>query len=165
MDIKNNYNNKNNDSPPPASAKAQAAGCARAGGGSGSGRTPSTGFSTPTAGKSPSAPLYIINVKKKISSMNNPYGFFTDMSEKDQRFHYKDAVTTAKLLKKLDINVANSKLIIEILTYLTVAYFWYCYLCIPVDGYGTIGDNTKTSLSRKTTLIDVNFTKYKHLLK
>ena len=86
------------------------------------------------------------------------------MSEKGQRSCYKDDVTPAEGLKQFHINVANSKLIIEILTDLAVTYRWYCYLRIPINGCGAIGANTKTKSSGKTTFIDVNFNDYKHLL-
>ncbi len=80
-------------------------------------------FNTPGgAGNSLNAPLYILNAKKKILSVINPYGYFTDMSKKDQRSCYKDAVTPADGFKPLDVNVSNSKSIVEFLTNLVVRH-------------------------------------------
>ena len=69
------------------------------------------------------------------------------MSEKDKRLRYKYSVTLTKGLNQLDVNMDNSKLIIELLTNLTVTYRWYRYLRIPVNGDGNIGANTKTTPS------------------
>ena len=143
-----------------AQQAAAAAAAAQGGGGGGGGGS----VTPPGAGLTPNAPLYILNAKKKISNVINPYGYFTDMSEKDQRSRYKDAVTPADGFKPLDVNVANSKSIIELLVDLAVTFRWYRFLRIPVEGDGTIDANPKMSPSGKTAVMNVAFTEHKHLL-
>eukprot|EP00957_Ditylum_brightwellii_P085951 6539364-Ditylum_brightwellii.AAC.1 len=79
-------------------------------------------LSMPSTGNSPSNPVFISNAKEKISTVINPYGNIMHMSKRDWRSYYMGAVTPKDSFKKLDVNVVNSKSIIELLTDLAVTY-------------------------------------------
>eukprot|EP00957_Ditylum_brightwellii_P105806 8069003-Ditylum_brightwellii.AAC.1 len=79
-------------------------------------------FGMPGAGNSPSNPVFIQNAKEKVSTVINFYSNITHMSEKDWRSYYKDNVMPEDGFKKLDINIANSKWIIKLLSDLAVTY-------------------------------------------
>ena len=115
-------------------------------GGGGGGTGTGTGASGGTPGGVPfpaglgsfNTPMYIQNLPTPKTVSVTPYGNFLDLSKKDKVFC--EMVRADDDHTALDMNVTNSKAIVELFQDKAITYCWMRYMQIPTTGTGATGN-------------------------
>lgn len=107
------------------------------------------------AGSSAANPLFM-ETPKKISKVINPYGNFNDMEGKEKKANFEKLAEADDDWEKVDVTVANSKLLWDLFKDKSITYRWRKYSNIPTQGDGTINATESTSASGKTRIMNAD---------
>ena len=88
---------------------------------------------------SSTTPMFIQNVLTPKTTMVSPYGNFLDISSKKQKLLWQEMIKPTNDHTLVDMNVANSRAIINLVQDKAITYRWQCYMCIPTKGTGALG--------------------------
>jgi hypothetical protein len=121
------------------------------GGTSGRGASlPSGGSSFPTGLGSMNTPMYIRNFPTPKTVTVSPYGNFLELSSKDSKL-WREMVKPDSDHVALDMNVTNSKAIVDLFQDKAITFCWMRYMRIPTTGTGSVGNVTATTPGGRPT--------------
>jgi hypothetical protein len=83
------------------------------------------------------SPMFIQSVPTPKSSTVSPYGNFLDISSKDQKALWREMVKPADDHVLLDMNVTNSRAIVDLFHDRAITYRWMRFMRVPTNGTGS----------------------------
>jgi hypothetical protein len=89
--------------------------------------------------------MFIQNVPTPKTTTISPYGNFLDISSKEQKLLWREMIKTSDNHTLVDLNVANSRAIIDLFQDKAIAYRWQRYMRIPTKGTGAPGSSPGTT--------------------
>lgn len=89
-------------------------------------------------GSTRATPMYVQQIPTPRSTLISPYGNYYDLTQKSGKALWRDVVETEEDQVRLDMNVTNSKAIIELFQDKAITYAWMGYMNIPTAGTGMV---------------------------
>ena len=83
------------------------------------------------------SPMFIQSVPTPKSSTVSPYGNFLDISSKDQKALWREMVKPADDHVPLDMNVTNSRAIVDLFQDRAITFRWMRFMRVPTNGTGS----------------------------
>jgi hypothetical protein len=85
--------------------------------------------------------MYFQSVPTPKTTTVSPYGNFLDISTRDQKLLWREMVKPSNDHVLFDMNVTNSRAIVNLFQDRAITYCWMCFMCIPTSGTGIIYAN------------------------
>ena len=109
------------------------------------------------------SPMFIQSVPTPKSSTVSPYGNFLDIASKDQKTLWQEMVKPANNHVLLDMNVTNSRAIVNLFQDQAITFRWMRFMRIPTNGTGSPRAFTNRSPDGKE-IYAANLSDFKNLI-
>jgi hypothetical protein len=109
------------------------------------------------------SPIFIQSVPTPKSTTVSPYGNFLDVSLKDQKMLWREMVKPADDQVLLDMNITNSRAIVDLFQDRVITFCWMRFMHIPTSGTGSIAALSARSPGDKD-IYSADFSDFKNLI-
>ena len=107
--------------------------------------------------------MFIQNVPTPNTLTISPYGNFLDISSKEQKLLWREMIKLTNHTL-VDMNISNSRVIINLFQYKAITYHWQHYMRIPTKGTGAPGYSPGTTPGG-CPVFDADLSNFKYLIK